>query len=349
MTIYNILIPKQTTPRFIVILTLRRRITPQAATPFPNKARKVAPAATITRTKNTSYVIPHNQQLLNSLIIETQNVRGFLRKGEWFNEFKRKGGPDILGLQETHVTSKFEAIQTSNHFNRVMGYNNHQENHYSFWSTVSIRKGGVGILINPKANITQVKPALEKYWSRRFISITFCFQNQDFLLMNIYAANTKTEREQDFQALSKIEIEKKYNLIVLGDFNCISSPVEYNISRNISKGLISLLHKWDLIDTIESLPKSSQLQTRKNHYTWGTAEQTRRLDRIYVTSNLLSGITNFNTSQSITKSDHKRVQMQFSDNPSKRRKNPTVLYPIPGNQIKVHALISIVFEVKFRS
>ena len=49
---------------------------------------------------------------INVLKIETQNVRGFRQKEEWFTELKRKNRTDILAIQETHINSEFELKKT---------------------------------------------------------------------------------------------------------------------------------------------------------------------------------------------------------------------------------------------
>ena len=77
------------------------------------------------------------QESFCTLTVETQNVQGFREKKLWLQDFKRPGGPSILGLQETHIATTTEADKLKNDFNRIMGYNTTVTN-LSFFKTVEV-------------------------------------------------------------------------------------------------------------------------------------------------------------------------------------------------------------------
>ena len=271
-----------------------------------------------------------------TLTIETQNVQGFREKKQWLQDFKRPGGPSILGLQETHIATPVEAEKLKQDFLRIMGYNNTTTN-LTFLSLAPERRGGVGILINPSATfITEVKPFLQDKWSKRFISISFKYHEQKWIYINIYASNMKAEREAFFQEIINIEFPPNFSILFGGDFNVVIDKNETS-KVNESPKLEELLCKHQLTDP-HTINLDKYLQENKpyrwqKYATWQRQNTYRRLDRIYISASGLKQVHSLQTEVPPVASDHKRLSLHIHPNKSPHaiRKNVPI-YPWFGIQ-----------------
>jgi exonuclease III len=134
--------------------------------------------------------------------LETQNVRGFVKESRkrWIGAWRRtpvRNRPGAWLLQETHVSSAEEAIQLKEDWARAWGKPKQTDRpQLSYWSVHDERTGGVAILLNPGQAET-AEPWHEELWTHRVIAVRI----GETVVVDVYAPNTKTEREHCVQCL----------------------------------------------------------------------------------------------------------------------------------------------------
>ena len=266
-----------------------------------------------------------------TLTIETQNVQGFKERKQWLQDFKRPGGPSILGLQETHVATQAEATHIQNDFRRIMGYNN-TVNNLAFFPVAPGRRGGVGIVINPNAHyITNVQPFIQDRWSSRLVAISFTFYTQKWVYLNIYASNRKVEREAFYRELQDISFPEGTAVLMGGDFNVVVDKIE-TTRHHESPKLEELLQKFQLIDPQITVIDKYQLNNKpyrwQKYATWCRQAVHRRLDRFYIPVSCIKQVHMLSTEAATVASDHKRVGLKLHPQTCPQAlRNPTQIYP----------------------
>ena len=153
---------------------------------------------------------PKSNQISNNAIfsIISQNVRGFLMKKEWYQEFKKKNQqsgkfPEIILMQETHIHQESQVVDIRKEWNASNGIYREKE---TFWApTATKAEQGVGILLNPHSNVTIVPIQTEK-WTPRQMFMQWTHNNEVIIIINIYASNVHQERENDFKKLRELNL-----------------------------------------------------------------------------------------------------------------------------------------------
>ena len=172
-------------------------------------SNKITPAQKI----NSSHIL----YLLN---VETQNVRGLKAKSDWFQELKRPSTPDIWAIQETHISTEEDTKKAKKLLDMSKGLNSGHI--HSFWSKTPKKRAGVGLIFNPdNSDISEITPAFEEYWNKRFIAANFKWGKENFTVINIYASNRKSKREKFFDRIRLLLSTLTGGIIVCGDFNVV--------------------------------------------------------------------------------------------------------------------------------
>ena len=315
-------------------ITNERKIPLEAHGSKENTLREIFSTFNTSKKYQKGIEIRKNRESKEALKLETQNVQGFTRKNEWFNEFKRKNGPHVMALQETHIKTDTDIQTTTALFGRVMGITSTYALEWAFWSRHQDKTGGVGIIINPFKGISDPKPIWEEKWHQRFISIQFKYANKSFILINVYVSTAKKEREKFWQDLH-LTIPDNTILLLMGDFNCVNDLQEIVKNSQFSNSLEQILNHHQLLDTIGNKKLKGKIQpSAESMATWGTGTHTkpwRRLDRIYINKKYIKNVVAYKTSSSITRSDHKRVSIKLILPGFISSKRTSPLYPLPGN------------------
>ena len=233
------------------------------------------------------------------VLILTQNVQGLTLANSnyknWMNHWKQQcEGHSIYAicLQETHTGEEKKREILTKYWNKIWG-RSWDATKFTWWSQGNASSQGVGILLNPhlvdKAHLDNSFPMTD-----RTISVT----TDKFTIMSIYAPNSQKERESFFNNLCQ-STEKRKNLIIAGDFNCVLYPYFDRCTKGIpstnkseSKELPKLLQKLDLTDALPLVETTSKgsgewnaNQVRQHSYWAGT--NSARLDRFYISSDLI--------------------------------------------------------------
>ena len=145
-------------------------------------------------------------QLLN---INSLNCRGLGdgHKHQFLSELFNITKTDICFLQETHCSTKF----IGNSWERLWGGK-------CFWSFGSARSKGVGIWFRDGLNYKILKESRD--CEGRLLSLNVQFNEQRYILTNIYAPITAKERKGFFSSFVYY-LKGNHPLILGGDFNCV--------------------------------------------------------------------------------------------------------------------------------
>jgi exonuclease III len=104
-------------------------------------------------------------------------------------------------------------------------------------------------------------------------------------IINIYApsgAEKKKEREKFYNNdITYLLPTTRADMILAGDFNCILSNTNSACTNNYSRAIANIVHGFGLIDAWNTT-------TSRRIYTHYTPTGASRIDRIYVTRNILS-------------------------------------------------------------
>src|SRR5690242_7457653 len=189
---------------------------------FNNKGKgKERVAQSITnRSANRRQKISFKNNIKVELGIACHNINGLRsnkQKLEALYEWALLYDIDVLGLAETNISSKEGTFA-------AMNFGNYR----SFWSSANPNKkkgSGVGLLINKQweRHLGQIERK-----SEYLIIASFMFKQLELIVMMVYLPpNNKEERKEIQKEILKryMNRSKKAQLIIMGDFNCISDPL----------------------------------------------------------------------------------------------------------------------------
>ena len=151
---------------------------------------------------------------------------------------------------------------------------------------------------------------------------------------------TKRKEKSFFNNLSQYK-EKRKNLIIAGDFNCVLYPHldrctkgKPSTNKIESKELPKLLQKLDLTDAlplVEPTSKGSRAwkenQVRQHSYWVNTSSA--RLDRFYISSDLIQKVSYVRAKPS-PHGDHLGVYLLLRQYQKTGKKEATLQYPLQG-------------------
>ena len=193
--------------------------------------------------------------------IATLNINGLSSptKVAMLAEFIRLQEIDILLVQEV----------TKPVLHNINGYNTHYNIGATMRGTAIITRDSISL-----ENVTRLP-------SWRAIAAKY----QEIWIINIYAPSG-TARKQDRENFYNNEVPyiiatAGEHILLGGDFNCILNPTDATGGYNYSRALQELIQGLAMIDTW-------QTNTDRRVYTHISASGASRLDRIYVTKELIS-------------------------------------------------------------
>lgn len=300
---------------------------------------------------NAFYNAPVGDPTQPHIGIITQNVRGFgtgrkaLRK--WLRGWKRNINNiqvHAILVQETHMTSQQEVTAAQKYWCRIWGINYEslpEHRKFSYWSTHATPTGGVGVLLHPH-RAPPGEPLAPHNWTNRWMTIRMGRWN----IVNVYAPSggSRSTRETFFTQLIQHIPDGGWTLCG-GDFNCVLDPAVDRVTAGTastktaeSAALQTLIDIHQLTDAIDiaqgSYRRSLAPDYCQQDCTYWQQNNGARLDRFYLSSQLLSRIQHVHTFQAHCPSDHKSVvlTMRRQDDKHTRNRPPPrrSLYPFKG-------------------
>ena len=241
--------------------------------------------------------------------IGTLNVNGFVdstTKRSLIFKFMKENNLDVICLQETHFNNNDNINEFFKEF----------KGQYFLNSINKGRKLGVGILFKEGLNVNVIKTIKDN--EGRTLSL-LCQFNDNFLvnIVCIYAPNNTVERSEYLANCSQFFVTNHNNRpvtdrIVCGDFNCIDNPLLDHSGQTTATATIGarefnlVCNTHGLHDTQTHLHPDNQAFT---HYSKAHKTFTR-IDKIFVSINLLHGLQKTNVSQ-CAYSDHRLVWVEL--------------------------------------
>lgn len=267
-------------------------------------------------------------QARSSIHIITQNVCGFKRGNrlKWLRAWKRQGNQadnTIWCMQETHITDREEIEELERYWRAIWGVGPGDQAQYTFWSLGTTKKGGVGILLHPHKARAAGATIETVPTTTRSIAV----QVGDVCIVNIYAPNTAKEREMFYKRLADRELPVGMRTVMAGDFNCVLDAHRDRLRTSLAKTLcesqelVRLIHKWRLIDAEEGLTHidGNARQPTVDRMTFWRHDTGSRIDRIYVSMEMLPWIQGIQASVLPLNSDHQTVSLRLRDPTIERR------------------------------
>ena len=241
--------------------------------------------------------------------IGTLNVNGFVdstTKRSLIFKFIRENNLDVICLQETHFNNNDNINEIFKDF----------KGQYFINSINKGRKLGVGILFKQGLNVNVIKTI--KDTEGRTLSL-LCQFNDDFLvnIVCIYAPNNTVERSEYLANCNQFFVTTHNNRpvtdrIVCGDFNCIDNPLLDHSGQKTATATIGA-RDFNLVCNIHGLHDTqTHLHPDNQAFThYSKAHKTfTRIDKIFVSINLLHGLQKTNVSQ-CAYSDHRLVWVEL--------------------------------------
>ena len=194
----------------------------------------------------------------------------------------------------------------------------------------------MAILLTPES-AQQATAWNQELWNTRSISISI----NGLILLNVYSPSLRPAREQFFDDLSRWNLPSESSLVV-GDFNCVQSPLLDHLglprsSRPDSLALEELLdqHSWDDARLLRTHADDEDADSLVDHLTYWAGESASRIDRFYVHQSWASKVCWVAVRPLPCASDHQEVELQLQSqrsplHPSGGRR---VSYPIQDNQL----------------
>jgi len=147
-----------------------------------------------------------------------------------------------------------------------------------YTSYINMGTGCLGTAILAKDNYLLTN--IQRIPTERGISAYF----NGIMIINIYASSgseKKRETEEFYNGdVARLLMHLSDNIVLAGDFNCVLTPSDCTGSYNVSRALARLVSGLDLMD-VWNMNQGRMLYT---HY---TAQRASRIDRIYLTRQLL--------------------------------------------------------------
>src|ERR1043165_9495568 len=233
--------------------------------------------------------------------IACHNINGLKTKGwklgnllSWADEEEIT----ILGITETNLTEREGRFLTHAANKRYVGY----------WSSAAEDKkkgSGVGILVEEQweKHVGAVK-RINEY----MIEITLYFKQLELLVIGVYIPPSNKEVARSIQQkIVEIVSKKKRRMqtVIMGDFNHTANNIldrQHPQAANFKRlPIFNWMKKQDFSDTYRDMHPTSQ------KYTWSNKEAATRIDYIWVSKRLASGLQKAGIEEvkEITESNHK--------------------------------------------
>ena len=234
------------------------------------------------------------------------NVRGLNneKKRQTIFQWLQSSHQGITLLQETHSLERDENLWTKDWGNKIIF--SHGTRHSS----------GVAILLDKKYdyNISEVK----KDTNGRFLLVNIEINNENFILINVYAPTKDNckEQKQFFEYVNdKLEDYTGCNIIIGGDFNvCLNPNLDKQGGAKVkqsarAKQIYEIAETNDLIDVWRTFNED------KRRFTWRSFTKngrvSSRLDFWLISSHLMFDVENTLIEPSI-KTDHSLIKINLN-------------------------------------
>ncbi|KAE8993447.1 hypothetical protein PR001_g20671 [Phytophthora rubi] len=249
-----------------------------------------------------------------------------------------KERPDVWLIQETHVGTQEEAHSLEKDWRRLWGKQHTTRcPALSYWSVDATKTGGVAILLNPNV-AEQVKPWMSERWNKRTLAVKW----RGVQLVNIYAPNDHSERENFYDSLKTWPWQDR-ETVLAGDFNCVQCPAldrfqSHKSGRPESVKLQELQRQLSLEDawTLMGLAEEDEERVEPTEfYTYWGPEAASRLDRFLVPLTWTAQVQWIMVAEPRIPSDHQRVRLHLrkEEKPKdKQRRRRGVVYPIQSSR-----------------
>ena len=167
------------------------------------------------------------------------------RLAEWI----QKQDPYVCCLQETHFRPRDTSRLKVRGWKKIFHANGNQ------------KKAGVAILISDKIDFKIKTITRDK--GGHYIMMKGSIQEEVITIVNIYAPNIRAP-QYIRQMLTAIKGEINSNIIIVGDFNSLLSPMDRSSKMKINKetqALNDTLNKMDLIDIYKTFHPKTTIYT----------------------------------------------------------------------------------------
>ena len=215
----------------------------------------------------------------------------------------------VLNLQETHLMSPEDTPPPFKNFEHLFHIINN-------FATPEDRAAGICMFINKTENILIQENLLRGRLT--YLQLCNTVDNKTKNIFSYYgrSRNSRTDWKSNFEIIqNKVADNKLKNIIILGDFNFVTSILDRN-TQNLNSidnlacpPFLELQEKIDLIDTFRITNPKRRLYT----YYHTDRKSKSRIDRIYIDVELSSRVeaTNFEFTKL---SDHKVVRLRIGNN-----------------------------------
>ena len=242
---------------------------------------------------------------MNKLKIISLNARGLKNKTKRRSIFKylKSQQIDIACIQEAHITKNDKALWEKEWGGRM------------FYNEGTNRSQGEVIFVNKRFG-DQIKVEIKE---QRILMVKVNCENFNFYLANVYSPNNGVDKSVFFEQLQQLLIEyKDDNLIVVGDFNCVSNNTLDIISGNP--------HRTIEVQAFNKMRTSLQLtdiwrvlHKDEKDFTWSRQNPfvARRLDYCFLSDSVISDCISCEH-RSIANTDHKTVEVVLNSEEFRR-------------------------------
>lgn len=221
--------------------------------------------------------------LYSNLKVATLNVRGLgsRRKQYQVKRLLIDRAIDILAIQETKVESAEETASLLTSFLHCFEV---------FVSRANGMSGGCMLFLRKSVNA--VVTCVDVDGEGRFVICDCSIFNVEYRIVNVYAPNDTSARKLFFDRICPyLECQRK--IVMLGDFNCVCDPRDRSSNIRTSDRSVRVLEEMVTEFTLQDVA-TYQRTSADLCYTHYQAQSHARLDRAYVSIELLTGWDDYN-------------------------------------------------------
>ena len=234
------------------------------------------------------------------------NVRGLNneKKRQTIFHWLQSSHQGVTLLQETHSLERDENLWTKDWGNKIIF--SHGTRHSS----------GVAILLDKKYdyNISEVK----KDTNGRFLLVNIEINNENFILINVYAPTKDNSKEQKqfFEYVNdKLEDYTGCNIIIGGDFNVCLNPNLNKQGGAKVKQSVRAKQIYEIAETNDLIDVWRTFNEDKRRFTWRSFTKngrvSSRLDFWLISSHLMFDVENTVIEPSV-KTDHSLIKINLN-------------------------------------
>ena len=219
------------------------------------------------------------------------NINGFNKSSDQLARFITSHNIQFTCIQETH-TIQHQQLSQFSHRNNFLTYSNTDHS----LTPQAMHRQGTLIIINTQ-HIHLNSQMTSSHLLLPIQSLSFTLTDIKYVLINCYlpsgkTAKQKTQRIKAIKTLTSFlhKFDYKNNIIIIvGDFNLVLNPIDRtgHFTPNTNDKILfqTILSNFDLIDSYRSLYPHSKILS------FSRSLPISRLDRIYISSSLISKIT----------------------------------------------------------